>query len=486
MKKLSNRIAMVAMSLTLTIATPTAAFAGVNAVPSQPVDLTYAAEKALPSVVHIRFLQNSKVQTVDVQSDPFGDFFDPFGFFGNPGNGGTQKRKVQTPKREGSGSGVIISTDGYIVTNNHVVEGAEKLEVTMNDNKTYNATIIGTDANTDLALLKIDASDLNFITFGDSDKLKVGEWVLAVGNPFGFTSTVTAGIVSAKARNISTVTHSRQFGIESFIQTDAVVNQGNSGGALVNTKGELMGINTLIYSRTGDYSGYAFAIPSSIVKKVISDLKQYGTVQRAMLGITFTQLTPQLCEEKDIKLTEGIYVTEVQDQSAAKEAGLEKEDIITEIGSTKVRNTAELQEAISQYSPGDKAVIKFYRKGKPRTATVTFRNSQGSTKITKETDFAALGCTFSKLPQKTKDALGISYGVVVGGVSKGKFKDAGIANGFIVQEINEQKVNSQSDVESIYNAIMRDSSADKVMYIKGLLPTGRRTYLAIPLLDEDN
>ena len=247
-----------------------------------------------------------------------------------------------------------------------------------------------------------------------------------------------------------------------------------------------MGINTLIYSRTGDYSGYAFAIPSSIVKKVISDLKQYGTVQRAMLGITFTQLTPQLCEEKDIKLTEGIYVTEVQDQSAAKEAGLEEEDIITEIGNTKVRNTAELQEAISQYSPGDKAVIKFYRKGKPRTATVTFRNSQGSTKITKETDFAALGCTFSKLPQKTKDALGISYGVVVGGVSKGKFKDAGIANGFIVQEINEQKVNSQSDVESIYNAIMRDSSADKVMYIKGLLPTGRRTYLAIPLLDEDN
>ena len=457
--------------------------------PGQPVDLTYAADKALPSVVYIKSVINSKVQTVEY-ADPFEDFFsDPFGGFfgrGQNGNNGSRKRQVQTPKQAAAGSGVIISADGYIVTNNHVVEGAEKLEVTMNDNKTYNATIIGTDANTDLALLKIDASDLNFITFGDSDKLKVGEWVLAVGNPFGFTSTVTAGIVSAKARNISTVTHSRQFGIESFIQTDAVVNQGNSGGALVNTKGELMGINTLIYSRTGDYSGYAFAIPSSIVKKVISDLKQYGTVQRAMLGITFTQLTPQLCEEKDIKLTEGIYVTEVQDQSAAKEAGLEKEDIITEIGSTKVRNTAELQEAISQYSPGDKAVIKFYRKGKPRTATVTFRNSQGSTKITKETDFAALGCTFSKLPQKTKDALGISYGVVVGGVSKGKFKDAGIANGFIVQEINEQKVNSQSDVESIYNAIMRDSSADKVMYIKGLLPTGRRTYLAIPLLDEDN
>ena len=491
MKKVTNYV--IAALCVGSLAFSAGSFMKVNAAtsatattPGQPVDLTFAAEKALPAVVHIKYVQNSKVKTVDVESDPFGGFFDPFGFFGNPGQGGTRKQQVQTPKREATGSGVIISTDGYIVTNNHVVEGAEKLEVTMNDNKTYNATIIGTDANTDLALLKIDASDLNFITFGDSDKLKVGEWVLAVGNPFGFTSTVTAGIVSAKARNISTVTHSRQFGIESFIQTDAVVNQGNSGGALVNTKGELMGINTLIYSRTGDYSGYAFAIPSSIVKKVISDLKQYGTVQRAMLGITFTQLTPQLCEEKDIKQTEGIYVTEVQDQSAAKEAGLEKEDIITEIGSTKVRNTAELQEAISQYSPGDKAVIKFYRKGKPRTATVTFRNSQGSTKITKETDFAALGCTFSKLPQKTKDALGISYGVVVGGVSKGKFKDAGIANGFIVQEINEQKVNSQSDVESIYNAIMRDSSADKVMYIKGLLPTGRRTYLAIPLLDEDN
>ena len=450
---------------------------------SAPIDFTKAAEATINRVVSIKSFATPRQSRMSEFNDPF------FEFFFGPNFGGRQQQQPQKksePQPLGLGSGVIISADGYIVTNNHVVEGAEKLEVTMNDNKTYNATIIGTDANTDLALLKIDATGLNFITFGDSGKLKVGEWVLAVGNPFGFTSTVTAGIVSAKARNISTVTHSRQFGIESFIQTDAVVNQGNSGGALVNTKGELMGINTLIYSRTGDYSGYAFAIPSSIVKKVISDLKQYGTVQRAMLGITFTQLTPQLCEEKDIKLTEGIYVTEVQDQSAAKEAGLEEEDIITEIGNTKVRNTAELQEAISQYSPGDKAVIKFYRKGKPRTATVTFRNSQGSTKITKETDFAALGCTFSKLPQKTKDALGISYGVVVGGVSKGKFKDAGISNGFIVQEINEQKVNSQSDVESIYNAIMRDSSADKVMYIKGLLPTGRRTYLAIPLLDEDN
>lgn len=451
-------------------------------VASAPIDFTKAAEATINRVVSIKSFATPRQTRMQEFNDPF------FEFFFGPNYGGRQQQpqKKSEPQPLGLGSGVIISADGYIVTNNHVVEGAEKLEVTMNDNKTYNATIIGTDSNTDLALLKIDASDLNFITFGDSDKLKVGEWVLAVGNPFGFTSTVTAGIVSAKARNISSVTHSQQFGIESFIQTDAVVNQGNSGGALVNTKGELMGINTLIYSRTGDYSGYAFAIPSSIVKKVISDLKQYGTVQRAMLGITFTQLTPELCKEKNIKLTEGIYVTDVQDQSAAKEAGLESEDVITEIGGSKVRNTAELQEVISQYSPGDKAVIKFYRDGKPRNVTVTFRNSRGSTKITKETDFAALGCTFSKLPQKTKDALHISYGVVVGGVSKGKFKDAGITNGFIVQEINEQKVNSQSDVEAIYNAIMRDSSADKVMYIKGLLPTGRRTYIAVSLLDDDN
>ncbi len=454
------------------------------AMASSPVDFTKAAEATINRVVSIKSFATPKQSRMQNFDDPFFEFF--FGpNFGNSQRQQQQQKQKSDPQPLGLGSGVIISADGYIVTNNHVVENAEKLEVTLNDNKTYDATIIGTDSNTDLALLKIDASNLSFITFGDSDKLKVGEWVLAVGNPFGFTSTVTAGIVSAKARNISSVTHSQQFGIESFIQTDAVVNQGNSGGALVNTKGELMGINTLIYSRTGDYSGYAFAIPASIVKKVISDLKQYGAVQRAMLGITFTQLTPDLCKEKNIKLTEGIYVNDVQDQSAAKEAGLQKDDIITEIGGTSVKSTAELQEAISQYSPGDKAVIKYYRDGKAKSTTVTFRNSQGGTKITKESDFTALGCTFTKVSQKTMDALHISNGVVVGGVTKGKFKDAGISNGFIIQEINEQKVNSQSDVESIYNSIMKDANADKVMYIKGLTPTGKRTYLAVPLFDED-
>ena len=242
----------------------------------QPVDLTYAAEKALPAVVHIKYVQNSKTQTVDVPSSPFDDFFgDFFGF----GQGGTQKRQVQTPKREATGSGVIISQDGYIVTNNHVVNGADELTVTLNDNREFSARIIGTDPTTDLALIKVNASNLPAITIGNSDKLKVGEWVLAVGNPFNLNNTVTAGIVSAKARSLGAN------GVESFIQTDAAINAGNSGGALVNTRGELVGINAMLYSRTGDYSGYGFAIPTTIMNKVVEDLKKYGTVQRALIGV---------------------------------------------------------------------------------------------------------------------------------------------------------------------------------------------------------
>ena len=251
-------------------------------VAGQPVDLTYAADKSLPAVVYIKYVQNSKVQTVNVESDPFSDFFgDPFGFFGNPrgGQGGTQKRQVQTPKREASGSGVIISPDGYIVTNNHVVEGADQLTVTLNDNREYNARIIGTDKNSDLALIKVDGKNLPAIQIGNSDDLKVGEWVLAVGNPFNLNNTVTAGIVSAKARSLGAN------GVESFIQTDAAINSGNSGGALVNTRGELVGINAMLYSQTGSYSGYGFAIPTTIMTKVVEDLKKYGTVQRAVLGI---------------------------------------------------------------------------------------------------------------------------------------------------------------------------------------------------------
>ena len=258
-------------------------FSSVTAGPGQPVDLTYASEKALPAVVHIKYVQNSKTKTVDVQEDPFGGFFDPFGFFDQfqGGQGGSRRQQIQTPKRQATGSGVIISSDGYIVTNNHVVEGADELTVTLNDNREYNAKIVGTDKQTDLALIKVNAKNLPALPIGDSEKLKVGEWVIAVGNPYNLSSTVTAGIVSAKSRGLG-ATHG---GIESFIQTDAAINPGNSGGALVNTQGELVGINAMLYSQTGSYSGYGFAIPTSIMTKVVEDIKKYGSVQRVMLGI---------------------------------------------------------------------------------------------------------------------------------------------------------------------------------------------------------
>ena len=346
----------------LAVAFSAGSFMKVNAAakavaPAQPVDLTYAAEKSLPAVVHIKNVQNSKVQTVDVQSDPFSDFFsDPFGFFGNPGrgNGGTQKRKIQTQPRASSGSGVIISTDGYIVTNNHVVDGADELTVTLNDNREFSARIIGTDKTTDLALIKVDAKDLPAITIGSSDKLKVGEWVLAVGNPFNLNSTVTAGIVSAKARSLGAN------GVESFIQTDAAINQGNSGGALVNTSGELVGINAMLYSQTGSYSGYGFAIPTTIMNKVVADIKQYGNVQRAFLGIQGQDVRPYLDMQKedgkelDLGTNEGVYVAKVDDDGAGAAAGLKTGDVITAIDGKKLTKMAELQEMMAGKRPGDK------------------------------------------------------------------------------------------------------------------------------------
>ena len=482
MKKLSNRIAMVAMSLTLTIATPTAAFAGVNAVPSQPVDLTYAAEKALPSVVHIRFLQNSKVQTVDVQSDPFGDFFDPFGFFGNPGNGGTQKRKVQTPKREGSGSGVIISTDGYIVTNNHVVDGADELTVTLNENsKEYSARIVGADKTTDLALIKIDAKNLPAITIANSDNVKVGEWVLAIGNPLGLNNTVTAGIISAKARQMGE-------GVSSMIQTDAAINQGNSGGALVNTRGELVGINAMIYSQTGQNIGYGFAIPTAIMNKVVADIKQYGTVQRAMIGIkgsdvsTYVDVEKEKGNELDLGTMEGIYVAEVVEDGAAASAGLKKGDVITSIDGKKIKKFGELQGIIAQKRPGDKLTVTYLRNKKSHSATLTLKNEQGTTKVVKNADLDVLGGTFRAVTNSQKEQLNIGYGLQVAKISGGRLKEAGVPQGFIIQRVNEQPMKS---VEDLQNAVKETStSKDPVLFIQGVFPTGKKGYFAVPLVNE--
>ena len=448
----------------------------------QPVDLTYAADKALPSVVHIKFVQNSKVQTVEVQSDPFSDFFsDPFGGFFGRGNGGTQKRQVQTPKRQGTGSGVIISADGYIVTNNHVVSGADELIVTLNDNKEFSARVIGADKTTDLALIKIEGKQLPAITIANSDDLKVGEWVLAVGNPLGLNNTVTAGIVSAKARSLGAN------GVESFIQTDAAINQGNSGGALVNVRGELVGINAMLYSQTGFYSGYGFAIPTAIMNKVVADLKQYGTVQRAVIGIqggdvkNFVDAQKEDGKEVDFGTMEGIYIDKVIDDGAAADADLKKGDVIVAIDGQNVTRMAELQEILAQKRPGDKVSLTYMRDKKKHTVNITLKNEQGTTKVVKNADLDILGGNFREINKEKMSQLNISYGLEVIKVNKGKLAEAGISRGFIIQKINDESIKTIDDLQKVVKEA--STSKEPVLYIQGLYPTGRKAYFAIPLQD---
>ena len=456
---------------------------------TRPVDLsrdfTDVAENTVNCVVSI-----TNYATPQQQNMFGGDFIDPFEFFFGPGFGqGQRQRQQQQPKksepqRRGMGSGVIISPDGYIVTNNHVIDGAEKLEVTLNDNRTFNATVVGTDEKTDIALLKINAKDLHAITFGNSDAVKVGQWCVAVGNPFGFNSTVTAGIISAKARGMNT---SDNGGIKAFIQHDAAVNPGNSGGALVNTAGELIGINAMIYSQTGNYSGCSFAVPSNTVKKVITDIKQYGTVQRAVLGIQYTELTGEKAKEEKITATnEGIYVAKVTDRGAAKEAGLQEGDVIVKLNGARVKDSGEMQEEMNKLRPGDKAEVEYYRNNKLHRTTVTFKNDQGNTKMTKQSDVMSLGCAFSELSKEDKEDLAISKGLKVMGVKAGKFKNAGIRDGFIITDINNIPVDSRDDVENIYNQIMRSGDADKVMFITGFYPTGKKVYYAVDLSDDED
>ena len=451
--------------------------------PAGLVDLTYAAEKALPAVVHIKYVQTSKTRSVDVQSDPFEDFFsDPFGFFGNPGGsgkGGTQRRQVQTPRREASGSGVIISSDGYIATNNHVVDGADELTVTLNDNREFSARIIGTDPTTDLALIKIDATGLPAITVGDSEKLKVGEWVIAVGNPFNLNNTVTAGIVSAKARSLYAN------GVESFIQTDAAINAGNSGGALVNTQGELVGINAMLYSQTGSYSGYGFAIPTSIMTKVVEDLKRYGTVQRALLDIqgqdvhNYIDAQRSRGEEVDLGTNDGVYVAKVNENGAGADAGLQEGDVIISMDGKPVTKMAELQEILASKRPGDKVHIVYLHNKKRQEKTVTLKNAQGNTGIVKPADLDVLGASFKEIDDSQKRQLGINYGLEVLKVNNGALKDAGVVKGFIIQRVNDEVIRSVDDLQKA----VKDASTSKepVLYIQGIFPTGKKKYFAIPL-----
>ena len=451
---------------------------------TQPVDLTEAAEKACNAVVYIKVVIGGKTQTIEYR-DPFEDFFGDF--FGRGNGGGTQRRQVQTPKQEAAGSGVIISKDGYIVTNNHVVENAEDITITLNDNREFTARVIGLDATTDLALLKIDATDLPAIIIGDSDALKVGEWVLAVGNPFNLTSTVTAGIVSAKARGMNGNTKN---GIESFIQTDAAINQGNSGGALVNVRGELVGINAMLYSQTGSFTGYGFAIPVSIMKKVVTDLKTYGTVQRALLGISGTDLHNYIDVEKkkdekfekDFGTNDGVYVAEVVEDGAAAAAGIKEGDVIVSLDGKKITKMSELQEATTKYSPGDKAVVGYMRDKKLKTSTITFRNAKGNTNVVKAEKIDVLGAEFKELTDSQKKDLNMTYGVQISKLNNGKLKEAGVPENFIILKVNNQNIKTVKDLESVFKSAQ--SSTEQTLWIWGKTPAGNARSFAVYLGDE--
>ncbi len=419
-------------------------------------DFTYAAEKTIHCVVHVKVKSMQNVYSGS--GNPFYDFF--YGY-----------REQQVP-REGFGSGVIISNDGYIITNNHVINKADEIEVTLNDKRVFTAKLIGADPVTDLALLKIDETDLPYLTYGNAEALRVGEWVLAVGNPYNLTSTVTAGIVSAKARQLGIISNASQMGIESFIQTDAAVNPGNSGGALVNTRGELVGINTAIASQTGSYSGNSFAIPVTIVQKVIADLKEFGYVQRALLGVRIQEITSELAKEKGLGKIEGVYIAGVDEPGGAAAAGIKEGDVVTAVNNIPVNSISELQEQISKYRPNDQVNVTVIRDKKTQQFTVTLRNIEGDTQILRGDPTSILGAKFEEVPQKDKKNLGINSGVKVKDVGQGKLRSLGIRNGFIITAINDKPVNSTSDVQAILNSI---ESKGRVL-INGIYPNGQVTY----------
>ena len=419
-------------------------------------DFTVAAEKTIECVVNV------KTQSTVNYRNPIYDFF-----YGDHYQG---DREPVT----GIGSGVIITADGYVVTNNHVVENSEKVTVTLNDKREFTAKVVGTDHSTDLALLKIDAKDLPFITFGNSDAMKVGEWVLAVGNPFNISSTVTAGIVSAKGRSMQIIEDN--YRIESYIQTDASVNQGNSGGALVNLKGEMIGINSAIISPSGGNVGISFAIPSSIVQKVVRDLIEYGAVQRAIMGVSIADITAELAKEKNLSELGGVYVTDVNENSAAKDAGIESGDVIVQINDVKVNSPSELQEIVGRNRPGDKIMVTVKRKGNLKQFEVKLRNLQGDTSVVKAGTYETiLGAKFTNLDNGEKTKLGIKNGVKISEIQDGKLKTAGVKPGFVVTQINNKPVNSVDELSKIINSIKGG------VYLEGVYQNGEVAYYAFGL-----
>jgi len=427
-------------------------------------DLTYAAENAVKAVVNIEAIQQVEVQ----QRGQFG--YDPFlEFFGIP----QERQRGGEPRyqeRRAGGSGVIISADGYVVTNNHVVDGATKLRVKLNDGRAFDAKLIGKDSATDVALLKIEAENLPTLAFGSSDALRLGEWVLAIGSPFDLQSTITAGIVSAKARNLGAIPN--DFSIESFIQTDAAVNPGNSGGALVNTHGELVGINTLIKSQTGSYIGYSFAIPEAIVRKVVVDLKEYGFVQRALLGVMFRPVDQDFIDKegKELGIAEigGVYVAGVTEGGAASEAGIRKGDVILDIDGVALTSSATLQEQIARHRPNDKVKLSVKRDGKVKQFEVVLRNKADKPELLSREDVdvvETLGGKFQDAGEKLCRRLEIKGGVQVAGVkADGILARARVKQGFVITHINDRPVRSTDDMRRL---------TEQVRSIDGIYPDGR-------------
>ena len=434
-----------------------AQFRTVNLMQDNWPDFTYAAESAVDAVVYV------KVTTTQSMQQAPSSIFDFF--FGFPQGGGVPQQR----ERVGSGSGVIIREDGYIVTNNHVIDGATKIEITLNNNQTYTASLVGTDPATDVALLKIDATGLPAIPFGDSDKLRLGEWVIAIGSPYDLRSTITAGIVSAKGRSMPN--YSGQFKIESFIQTDAAVNPGNSGGALVNKEGQLVGINTAIYSQTGSYAGYSFAVPVNIVKKIASDLMDFGSVKRAVLGITMSQIDDKIAEELKLSSRNGVYISGVSKSSAADEAGIKPGDVLVAIDSINVNTLPAVQETVSRFSPGDKAVVTVIRDGKEKKLEVTFKGTmQENGTVTDDGLVAFYGSSIKAADEKTLEKFGLKNGVEIAELGPGKLMEAGAVEGFIILYVNDHPVKTPQDVIDIVK------KSKRTVFIEGVTPSGRTGY----------
>lgn len=434
------------------------------------LNFVYAAKAATPAVVHIRTKYTRELANY---RSPLDEFFRDW--YGDRG----QQPQPQPYEGRGAGSGVVISSDGYIATNNHVIDHSTEIEVVLNDNRSFKAQVIGTDPDTDLALIKIDAENLPTINFGDSENIQVGEWVLAIGNPFEYRSTVTAGIVSAKGRNIgilrNRVGDNQDRSIESFIQTDAAVNPGNSGGALVNLKGELVGINTAIASPTGAFAGYSFAVPVTLVKKVIWDLKDYGAVQRPLLGITIRDMNAEIASEYDLEILKGVYVAEITPGSAAEDAGLQPNDIIVAIDDNPITNTSQLQEAVALNRPGDKITVKFYRNGSMKTVDARLKNVLNTMEVVSaDGAFEMGGATFIPVSDELKEKLDIEGGLQIKELNSGRWKDARIKEGFIVTRFDRRDIKTSDDLSRAIANVRNDGAL-----IEGYYPNGEKAYYGI-------